>query len=249
LPDPRSASIRLHLTSPNNALMNIRIFFLLFSIVLASAGPIPAQELNGKRLLFVGNSITLHGPAEQIGWAGNWGMAASAEEKDYVHLVVDSVAKRLGTKPEFRVVNLAEFERNYANFDAAGRLKEELAFQADTVIVALGENVPALKTDETKAKFTESAVRLLTRLKREGQSALYVRSCFWPDAAKDAALKEACATNGGIFVDIAALGKDEKNYARSERKIAHAGVAAHPGDKGMRAIADAIFAAMEKTWK
>ena len=43
------------------------------------------------RMLFLGNSITLHGPAPQIGWTGNWGLAASAIEKDYVHLLLKRV--------------------------------------------------------------------------------------------------------------------------------------------------------------
>jgi alpha-galactosidase len=90
---------------------------------------------------------------------------------------------------------------------------------------------------------------LLTLLKRDGRAALCVRSCFWADATKDATLKEACAAAGGVFVDISALAKDERNYARSERKIAHEGVARHPGDQGMRAIADAITAALAQPAK
>jgi hypothetical protein len=174
-------------------------------------------------------------------------MAASAAEKDYVHLVVEAVAKRRGSPPEFRVVNVAEFERDFEHYDLATKLKDQVAFQADTVIVAIGENVPALKTEEAKAKFKESTVRLLTLLK--GQGALYVRSCFWADATKDALLKEACAAAGGVFVDISALDKDKANFARAEREIAHAGVARHPGDQGMRAIAGALIAAMEKAPK
>ena len=45
----------------------------------------PAKK--GPRVLFVGNSITLHGPSPKIGWTNNWGMAATARDKDYVHLL------------------------------------------------------------------------------------------------------------------------------------------------------------------
>ena len=49
-----------------------------------------------KRVLFFGNSITRHEPNESIGWSGDWGMAASCKEKDYVHLVVAELDKRYG---------------------------------------------------------------------------------------------------------------------------------------------------------
>jgi alpha-galactosidase len=228
----------------NHSLMHSQLCLIILSIMLFGTGFSQAGENKAPRLLFVGNSITLHGPAGKIGWTGNWGMAASSAEKDYVHLVVDAVAKLRGSRPEFQVVNVAEFERAYDTFDVSTKLTDALAFQPDTVILAIGENVPALKSDEAGVNFRESVVRLLTLLKRDGRAALYVRSCFWADAAKDAALKEACATAGGVFVDISALGKDEGNYARSERTIAHEGVARHPGDRGMRAIADAITAAL-----
>ena len=37
-------------------------------------------EGKGKRILFLGNSITLHGVLESIGCHGRWGMAASAPD-------------------------------------------------------------------------------------------------------------------------------------------------------------------------
>jgi hypothetical protein len=105
--------------------------------------------------------------------------------------------------------------------------------------------VGALTNAAAKMAFKDSLVRLLTALKQGGDPAIFVRSCFWASTAKDALLKQACAEVGGVFVDIGALGKDEANYARSERKIAHAGVANHPGDRGMQAIADALLAALK----
>ena len=213
-------------------------------VVATVKNPGRTEETKNTRMLFLGNSITLHPPAE--GMSGSWGMAASSAEKDYVHLVLDAVGKRNGNKPESKVLNLADFERGFEQYDIAAKLKAEIEFQADTMILAIGENVPDLKTDEAKLKFRDSVSRLLRLLKADRRCAIYVRSCFWPNAAKDSALKEACAAMGGIFVDISALSKDERNYARSERKFANTGIAIHPGDKGMSAIADLIFAAIKE---
>lgn len=200
-------------------------------------------DVDASRVLFLGNSITRHGPAPKIGWNDDWGMAASAREKDYVHLVAAGLAGPAGRKPEIKFTNIADFERGLAAYDVDARLKAELDFKPTLVIVAIGENVAALQNDDAKAQFKSSLGKLLNRLKGPGTT-IVVCSCFWADAAKDGILREACAAAGGIFVDIAALGKDESHYARAERTFEHSGVAAHPGDKGMKAIADALLAAL-----
>jgi hypothetical protein len=71
-----------------------------------------------------------------------------------------------------------------------------------------------------------------------------VRTCFWPNAAKDEVLREACQEAHGILVDAGPIGRDPANSARSERDFKHAGVAGHPGDRGMKAIADAMVEAV-----
>lgn len=193
------------------------------------------------RVLILGNSITLHGPAEQIGWSGNWGMAASAEDKDFVHLLLGRLVKAAGGQPQSLVRNIADFERQYATYDVAAGLKPAIEFEADLIVLAIGENVAALQSDDEKVAFRTAVSGLLSKLKGQRQPTVIVRSSFWADAAKDETLRAACETAGGVFVDIGALGRDEANYARSERKIEHAGVAAHPGDRGMQAIADALW--------
>lgn len=46
------------------------------------------------------------------------------------------------------------------------------------------------------------------------------------------------------FVDAGPLGREAVNAARSERSFTHEGVAGHPGDRGMQALADAIVEAV-----
>ena len=54
----------------------------------------------GLKILFVGNSISRHAPKPEVGWTGDWGMAASEAEKDYLHLIVAKIKeKSFATSP------------------------------------------------------------------------------------------------------------------------------------------------------
>ena len=225
----------------------IHLSLVLISLLVSQFVAQAADGNPGKigKILFLGNSITKHGPAPKIDWTGNWGMAASAEAKDYAHLVLRSVAKTTGKTPEAMIENIVDFERNYATYDMMEKRKNLFAFKADVVVLAIGENVASLKTDEAKAAFKGSLVKLLRALKADNNPTILVRSCFWADAAKDEVLKQACQEADGVFVNIGTLAKDKSNYARSEREFKNAGVANHPGDQGMQAIAAAIIEAMK----
>jgi alpha-galactosidase len=219
-----------------------RLAFILFACFIT---PTFAQP-TFKKVLFLGNSITKHGPKADIDWSGNWGMAASAESKDYVHVFTKSLSDKQGRALEILVKNIAEFERSHQGYDFATKLKEAIDFQADLIVLAIGENVPALKTPEEKAKLQEAVTKLLTELKGDRKPTILVRSCFWANAAKDEALHGASDAVGGIYVDISALAKDKSLYGRAEREFKHAGVANHPGDKGMAAIAAELMKALAK---
>jgi lysophospholipase L1-like esterase len=199
----------------------------------------------GGKILFLGNSITRHGPKADIGWTNNCGMAATALEKDYVHVLTAAIAKQIGKQPDMLAASLVDFERGYVSYDVATKTKPFTAFKADLIILAIGENTAALTSAAAKAAYKECLVKLLTALKQGSNPVIFVRSCFWANKAKDDCLREAAAATGCVFVDISALAKDEKNYARSEQKLKNAGVANHPGDRGMQALADALFAALK----
>ena len=220
-----------------------RILVTLAALLCLAANV--AGQTKPTKVLFIGNSITRHGPKADIDWHGNWGMAATSEDKDYVHLVAKALASRQGATPEIMVKNVADFERNHDGYDIEGRFADAAAFKADLIILCIGENVAPLKTPETQAKYQAQVTALLKKLRSEPKAKVIVRSSFWPNEAKDIAMRRACEAVGGSFVDISALAKDETNYARSERPYKHAGVAYHPGDRGMAAIAEAILRAVK----
>lgn len=223
-----------------------RLFLLspIFTASLLAQDAKPAAPVT--KLLFLGNSITKHGPKPSIDWHGNWGMAATAEAKDYVHLVTAGVTKTQGTAPQVLVNNIAQFEREHVTYDVEKGLAEAAAFGASHIVIAIGENVPALTTDDAKAAFKAKMQALLKLLNGPQKPTFIVRSSFWANPAKDQILEEACREVGGTFVDIRTLGKDESNYGRAEKPYKNAGVGNHPGDKGMQAIAEAILKALVK---
>ena len=189
------------------------------------------------KVLVYGNSIALHSPAPSIGWTGNWGMAASAREKDFAHLLVAGLEERRGETAEFRIRNLAVLERNYTtNLLEFADLADDVAWAPDYVVIAIGENVPHLDeaAEEDYTRFLVALTRPLVESAKHPPVVL--RAPFWSNKTKAACTKRAAEEVGAIFVDAAPLGDDPANKAIG--LFEHRGVAGHPGDLGMRRLAD-----------
>ena len=95
---------------------------------------------DGLKVMFVGNSITLHGPNVDLGWHGNWGMAASSKENDYVHVCINKIRKE---HPDVSVCicQVAEWERSYKTGSEKLSLYENAReFEADVIISRFSEN-------------------------------------------------------------------------------------------------------------
>lgn len=203
-------------------------------------------KLRINKLLILGNSVALHGPAPQIGWRGKWGMAASSRDKDFAHVLHSQVCKAAQGEPELLVLNLADFERKQTDFDFDQGLKESLAFEADVTIVAVGANAPALETEEAKTRYRMAFEQLLSRLQPKKATTLLVRGEFWPDPTKEQIMREVCEKAGGTYVPLKDLNKEPANLGSADQKFEHEGVAGHPGDRGMQLIADELWHALEK---
>ena len=188
------------------------------------------------KILYLGNSITLHMPAPEIGWHGQWGMAASAPEKDYVHRL-NALLEQAGKRIVCRVGNTADVEREPGSYteEAFG---EEIAFTPDIVILRIGENVP-----DEKAKPFGAAYEKLLRLLQSAGATVFAVGSFWKKDDVEAVMREAADRADVRYVSLAAV-QDIKYQARG--LFAHEGVAAHPGDRGMDAIARIIFEAIRE---
>ena len=69
-----------------------------------------------------------------------------------------------------------------------------------------------------------------------------MRSPFWKNAVKADCTARAAKEAGAAYVDAGPLGDDESNMAIG--LFSHPGVARHPGDLGMRRLADLILSAI-----
>ena len=99
-------------------------------------------ENAGPRVLFAGNSITLHGIKPEIGWHWLWGMAASAKENDYVHRLMEKI-NALRPDAAYCIGQVSAWEVNYKNGESSyDRFKEASHFGADIIVMRFVENCP-----------------------------------------------------------------------------------------------------------
>jgi len=214
---------------------------------LQGAGPvffIPGGKSPELKVLFAGNSITLHGPKADIGWSGLHGMAASKPEKDYVHLCMQKI-RREYADVNFAIAQVSEWEQNYKNgaeilpLYAAAR-----DFRADLIILRAVENCPV--KDYDAECFTAAYTELIAYLDPTGKADMVLTTSFWPHPA-DEAIRTIAEKRGYALCELGDLGGDPKMKALG--LFEHSGVANHPGDAGMRAIAERILAAWENARK
>ena len=211
---------------------------------LAGARDIFLNNMKANRILFFGNSITICAPAPSIGWNNDWGMAASAAQSDYVHVLTKDVAQAAGGTPAIMATYNARFEWNYNSGYDWSSLQPQLDFKPDIVIVAIGENVAPLSTPQADDDFASAFTKLLNRFKSNGNPAIFVRSSFIADPTHGVMQQVANAT-GAVYVDQTWIGNDRRNHAYSEPYYANRNAFnGHPGDRGMAVIAGSLYDSM-----
>lgn len=209
----------------------------------------PKSEVSGDkgafRLLILGNSMALHNPAPEIGWTNQWGMAASAKEKDFAHLLWRAMEKKLGVTGDCRIHNIYKIERSFFDgFKPDKMYPDDLAWKPDYVVFAAGENAPFDGRSEAEKRWEDVVVHMAEDFRRVNPKVRFVfRTPFSFSPAKSRAMINAAERMGSPVADLGTKG-DDPTMRAFDCGFKHKGVAGHPGDRGMKMMADAIFAAL-----
>ena len=195
-----------------------------------------------QRMMVVGNSIMKHGPLPADGWFKNNGMAASAPEKDFVHILTAYLAQEY-PQVTVRLSSSGDFERYFSRPEYTyDEFNEPLqTFKPDLIVVRLGENV-----DEgnvfSPIGFEPQFRRLLERFASYGGQPVKIicTTSVWRKPQADAIIRRVTAEKGITLVDLSSIVGQDQYYAFNE--YANPSVGAHPNDAGMKRIADLIWA-------
>ncbi|MBS1506488.1 MAG: SGNH/GDSL hydrolase family protein [Bacteroidetes bacterium] len=224
--------------------LSFAIILLLFYAACQSTNATPPNKT--LRILILGNSITHHGPSAAVGWSGDWGMAASSAETDFVHVLKAKLTKQYPSITlDYRERNIADWERDFAtDFKKDNVTNELLQFKPDLLIIRLGENV---KEDYALKNNYAAALKKLIGDFSTVKTHVIITGNFWPNAKKDSIQTKVAIDNGYEFVSLSDLAADGKNQATG--LFPDGGVAAHPSDFGMNNIAIKIFdRIVKKKW-
>lgn len=202
---------------------------LLLCVILASCGkPKP------KVVLILGNSITIHAPSLSLGWTHNWGMAASARDSDYVHLLIDSIHAK-DASAIIKYQEIGDFERDYQHYQFS---KLDSLRSPYLLIMRISENVN--DNDATKNGFISSYDRLIKYL---DPHKTVLTNGFWNTTYVNQAIDKYAGDHNIPIVKLSNLSADSTNMAYG--KFTNIGVQQHPSDKGMRKISQRIWSSIK----
>lgn len=189
--------------------------------------------------LAIGNSITIH-PLNEYWW-NECGMAATTVENDYVHLVASALDAKFYAY-NFATWELMGHDRGETLSLLDGLLSEEL----DLVTIQLSENASDLSTFESDF---EELIRYVQKGAPDVQ--ILVIGDFWDKEQKDEMKQKASEETRVEFISLDEIkgleeyqcGMDTTVYDSegNPHTVEHDGVADHPGNAGMKWIADRII--------
>ena len=214
-----------------------------FTPIISDNGIVQYVPVIPDNILFIGNSLLL-------GFS-TFGMCAKNSNHDYYHYVTEYikdinaslVSEKLAGNT-FEGATSMSAVNNWYTSTLDAKLNDDIKL----VVVQLGDNV---NTPETLNNFKISCENLLTHIRTNCPNA---RVCWvgewYGSSEKQGIINNACKQTGCVFIDISDLNTTE-NQAKigdvvdkgdgTQYIVDSAGIASHPGNKGMRLIANRIL--------
>ena len=207
-----------------------------------------------ERLFVLGNSITLISPVPEIGWNQNNGMAASAPEKDFVHLLQNNLLA-LNPQTQTSLIGGSGFENRFWEYNFSTSLDEHLRdYRPDLIIVRIGENVSEAEVNNRNngEVFREKYNELLNKLTQfsGGKAKVICTTSFWNNPRLREIVIQEAAKRGypvaDIYDELYNIPKPQnpqgpKHSDYTATQYSNPGVAAHPNDRGHSEIARLIW--------
>ena len=193
---------------------------------------------DGYNYLAIGNSITIH-PECEYWWDSDRGMAASSDEKDFVHIIAEN------KKAMIYAYNFSMWETNGNDrAEFLPMLDNYLSKEIDLITIQLGENAAI------SATWQKDFVELIKYIQQRTNAKIIVIGDFWYLEGRDYGKKEAAALCEVDYINIEDL-QNEKYYVGmnstvldhvgNKHVVEHDGVAKHPNDEAMRIIAERVI--------
>ena len=210
-----------------------KTLIILLSLIMFSCSKDEEDVVIKKdiKVLIVGNSILRHSPASYIGWYGDWGMAATAPDKDFLHVY----NKLLQESDKYNYVdvnskNIAVWENDFTyNLNEFVDITSETY---DILIVRLGENV-----SNTTEYYT--ALNNMINLFKTQNTKVIITGIVWENEIKESIHEQIAIENGYRYIPFQDFRSNSSNYAWG--LFENSGVAAHPSDLGMQNIGQLLY--------
>ncbi len=204
------------------------------------------------KVMMFGNSIRKHEPNASLNWTGNWGMAASAEDKDYAHRFIHHMNEKYGQGVAvlYDTTSIKSFEDAFANKDEnadytsaiSAYIDEIKRVNPDIVTLQYGDNA---KNITSAAAYKNGTLQLVEGIREAAPNAIIVLST--PFFGGGYHVDGTIAAGEETDIPVALIHKlyTYENLAKSENSNLASGVDIHPGDRGMDNIAKEFFALVD----
>ena len=213
--------------------------------------PEPIKYPPLKKVLFIGNSLLL-------GMFNTYGMCSTSRTKDYAYYVQKAITARYPDCKFFKLHGSAyeqacndemfeDWFTNNPNVYSGKPAKESFTADLDLIIIQLTDNV---NTEEKTAYFKTHAETFVKKVKEMCPNAAILWVYGWYNKANaHETLKEICPRNGIDRLDISPLHyKENESYsgqisenAAGEPTVIKDTWISHPGDRGMKLIAEKMI--------